>query len=867
MAKSGISKKIQAADSPDTASRGGWVRRLLLTSTFQKVFAWVSVGVLIATTLYWAALSAILHEANADQLIDAYLFENSVTFQSALFPGAHTFLLKWPLFILMYTFGHQPEVFLAATLGVVLATVGFLVYLLYKIEPRPVVFGLLCLCLASVLLLIPAQPYPGALLPVNFAMTTTRNLEYVVFVWCLWRLARGVAIRSIEFWVLALAMAVLIASDKLFVALTLGGGLILLAGYVGILRHRTETALIRNWLLLGAAAAVFANILLLAISGMNITNIVNESTASPFPLIQSASQLVQGMVYGAGAVLTNFGANPVHDVIVIRDIPEALSRGVTSPVILAYMFNLVLLSFALFAAYKAVTSRISDRPNRLAVLLSASTLAALIVFILTDHYYPVDSRYLAIQLFALFIAMAVYLRNRHISMKVVLAVTGVLLFVLPLGMLRTWQEYRSSQAALGVQTALTRTVAGIIDKERISRLIGDYWDITPVKPRTSRNVTIAPVENCDKPRAILNSLAWFEESDSKSAAFLAVRDPGKSTYDGCSLARLAVVNGTPSKRVLITPNPEPPYDPNVMLLVYANGLQPLAQEAPESKSNKTSEPPAPRTVSAMRDRASCKGTSLNVVAHQDDDLLFMNPDVLEDVRAKRCIRTVYLTAGDAGEASAYWMSRETGAKAAYAEMYGVPSVWRDERELIAGRFVTVSYLQDAPYVSLVFLRLPDGNLRGEGFASTNSLSLQMLTNDQAAKLAALDDRTEYDKAQLVAALREILRVDASDLIRTLGSENTMDGDHSDHHAAGALTELALTDYAAPSAVFVYGGYPIMYQPVNLSEAAVASKQNAFMAYAKYDGAVCQSVFECQQLITYGSYLTRQYKSTPITAAP
>jgi GlcNAc-PI de-N-acetylase len=37
---------------------------------------------------------------------------------------------------------------------------------------------------------------------------------------------------------------------------------------------------------------------------------------------------------------------------------------------------------------------------------------------------------------------------------------------------------------------------------------------------------------------------------------------------------------------------------------------------------------------------------LNIVAHQDDDILFMNPDILDSVTAGHREVTVYLTAGN-----------------------------------------------------------------------------------------------------------------------------------------------------------------------------------------------------------------------------
>ncbi|HYG45800.1 MAG TPA: PIG-L family deacetylase, partial [Bordetella sp.] len=46
----------------------------------------------------------------------------------------------------------------------------------------------------------------------------------------------------------------------------------------------------------------------------------------------------------------------------------------------------------------------------------------------------------------------------------------------------------------------------------------------------------------------------------------------------------------------------------------------------------------------------CHGIKdLAFVAHLDDDLLFMNPDIAANIGAGGCVQVVYLTASDAGE--------------------------------------------------------------------------------------------------------------------------------------------------------------------------------------------------------------------------
>jgi GlcNAc-PI de-N-acetylase len=843
------------------AAPGPWYRRPWV----YKAFAWSSVLVLAVTTVYWTVLSARLHEANADQLIDAYLFEDASTFQGALFPGAHTFLVKWPVFAMMSLFGHGPEVFMAVTILMVLATVGVLVYLLRRIEPRPLPFGLLCLALSSVLLLIPAQPYEGALLPANLAMSTTRNLEYALFIVCAYWSLQVVSLRSRRFWLLVALMSLLIASDKLFAVLAVGSGMILLILYL-LFRRRAQAGFIARWLALGIAGFAGANILLFVLSGLGVTQIVNESNSSPFPLITSLQQLVLGIVYGIGAVMTNFGANPAHGAIVVRDIPGAVIEGLKSPAIIAYIVNGLLLVGALYAAVRQLLGGSVESAVRLSSILFASVLAAMAVFILTDHYYPVDSRYLAVELFALFIALAAYARGRRFRPRLAVWAVPVFVAAIGVGMAQAWQEYTGGQVALAARTQITRTVAGVIDSRHIQRLIGNYWDVTPVKAQARSELTIAPVSGCDQPLGALNSREWFKRTDVPSA-FLAVRDVGAPTYNGCSLARISTLYGVPDDRVHVETGPAraKSEDPRVLLLLYPNGTRPLKEEPLEKPADRKVDPKsiqtslAPRKLAALSGRSKCAATTLNVVAHEDDDILFMNPDVHGDILAGRCIRTIYLTAGDAGESTAYWQGREKAAKAAYADMYGVPDVWQDDREQVGDRFVAVSYLEQRPQVSLIFLRLPDGNIHGGGFSRTQHESLGRLLGGALPEIHTVEQGTGYTAAQLTALLSVVMAADQPDIIRGQNPDHPDDGDHSDHHAAGMLVRQAAAGYAAAHTVASYAGYPIAGQPANLPQEVLDRKQQTFLAYAKYDGAVCQSVQDCQQTYTYGSYMARQYR--------
>ena len=86
-------------------------------------------------------------------------------------------------------------------------------------------------------------------------------------------------------------------------------------------------------------------------------------------------------------------------------------------------------------------------------------------------------------------------------------------------------------------------------------------------------------------------------------------------------------------------------------------------------------------------------------------------------------------------------------------------------------------------------------------------------------------------------------------------------DHSDHIAAGKFTVKALKTYKAHPLLTVhyYTGYPIHGYPSNVFNQDLQAKKDAFYAYGKYDGAVCQDDAECNYL-PVGAYLTRQYTS-------
>lgn len=230
----------------------------------------------------------------------------------------------------------------------------------------------------------------------------------------------------------------------------------------------------------------------------------------------------------------------------------------------------------------------------------------------------------------------------------------------------------------------------------------------------------------------------------------------------------------------------------------------------------------------IKTRLLCsKNTIMNIVAHPDDDLLFLSPDLLHDISAGKCIVSVFITAGDAGLDSKYWLKREEGIKNAYAKM-------------------------DDSKVTLVFLRLPDGNFEGTGYKSNNQQSISGLYRRKIAKINSLDGSKTYTKESLIKALLLLMQTYKPVEIHTqdfLGKPGQ--GDHSDHYFTGYFVRLAEDKYQRPHTIVSYLDYLVQSKPINISEKDYLDKRNAFMSYAQHDAEALKQ--------NYLPWLWRQYK--------
>ncbi|MGA8950886.1 MAG: hypothetical protein WB806_08950 [Xanthobacteraceae bacterium] len=221
--------------------------------------------------------------------------------------------------------------------------------------------------------------------------------------------------------------------------------------------------------------------------------------------------------------------------------------------------------------------------------------------------------------------------------------------------------------------------------------------------------------------------------------------------------------------------------------------------------------------------------SFYFAAHEDDWQLFMNPNAFEDVLG-RAAKTVFVhvTAGDDGLGTGnggrkypYYLARENGAVNAMrfmADADRAPIADSAGPMLFNGHPIyRVAYRNTIGY----FLRLPDGNALGEGFAGTGFQSLKHLAGGDTASLAAVDGSTTYQGwSDLVATVREIIKYERGRA--PLVQLNVADpdsrfnpADHSDHlMTAKAALDAAVDMDCVRRAFFV--DYASSKLPANLT---------------------------------------------------
>jgi hypothetical protein len=280
---------------------------------------------------------------------------------------------------------------------------------------------------------------------------------------------------------------------------------------------------------------------------------------------------------------------------------------------------------------------------------------------------------------------------------------------------------------------------------------------------------------------------------------------------------------------------------------------------------------------------------MQIVAHEDDDFLFMNPDLANRIHAGLPIVTIYMTAGEANGAGAcakrrgmreiaraeHAHDRQRGVRAAYAQMADpalTPAEADDAawtRALITpdGVHTVERYTLDAaPQVQLVFM-----DLREDGETDPGGPSIVKLFADPTLTTTTIVPSCNphgsclttpacapdmpaqtYARGDVLAVLAALVDAYQPAVIRTLDPEpfaqigrgaNVCPGkfhwdvcfDNPDHTAAARFVDEVVAGYRGPHrsarvTVLHYKGYSFINYPANLGVDAYRDKRAAGEAY-------------------------------------
>ena len=298
-----------------------------------------------------------------------------------------------------------------------------------------------------------------------------------------------------------------------------------------------------------------------------------------------------------------------------------------------------------------------------------------------------------------------------------------------------------------------------------------------------------------------------------------------------------------------------------------------ASSASPSPSWTLSPSPSPTASPAAAAAPTAGPVLASIWAHPDDDLIFGFAAVEPATAAGHEVRTIYVTAGDAGLGTGYASDRELGVMTAYDEMRRRKTKWsRKSVVLPSGAHVSVCRPADDPRIVLHFLGLPDGNLNAAGFPSTGHVSLSKLESGRAPSMAAVTGHYKTTWKALQQAIGELLTMTGATCLVTHvpGSSALSRGDHPDHGVVGALARSAWLSSGRPADAMTFAlGYPAGRRAQNVKGRELKHKFDVFARYAAHDAMIhaCVTPKGCMTTRDFSRWISRTYSYTEAELFP
>ncbi|GLF97018.1 ricin-type beta-trefoil lectin domain protein [Streptomyces yaizuensis] len=303
--------------------------------------------------------------------------------------------------------------------------------------------------------------------------------------------------------------------------------------------------------------------------------------------------------------------------------------------------------------------------------------------------------------------------------------------------------------------------------------------------------------------------------------------------------------------------------PLTVALVVCALLGPACAAAPDAAPGRGAAARSSPAAVHAQDPRQCRRTLVGV-AHPDDDLFFLNPEIRRTVRAGCAVDTVYLTAGDGGKkgrvrALEYVDRREYGVRAAYAEMAEAANRW--ERADVQADGVRVKSYRLADHardtdVRLTFLDLHDGLPHG---GQPNSLL--RLFDGSRQSIEPFESTAGYTEDRLLAVVSALVRLSGAVRILTMDHDNAsfafgLGGrvDHSDHGIGARY--FRRVGYALGIPVSSYLGYTMTPLQANLTPGESAEKDEVARWYLA--NRKCRATGTCANVSPYKGPLQKDW---------
>jgi len=244
--------------------------------------------------------------------------------------------------------------------------------------------------------------------------------------------------------------------------------------------------------------------------------------------------------------------------------------------------------------------------------------------------------------------------------------------------------------------------------------------------------------------------------------------------------------------------------------------------------------------------------SFYIVAHADDWQLFMYPNVYNDLVASGS-KVVYVitTAGEAGADERFWAAREEGTKSSLRFCLAPFAALLQSSGTREFNHHNINYCS-IKNSTCYFLRLPDGNLDGNGFTAHNYQSLCKLKAKQISTITAVDNSTTYNSWLDFYTTLETIILSESHGISTVWinylnpDTGANPNDHQDHVATGQAVQAMTINSSLQQALFV--GYNVSNVSESLNGTDLFWKAGMFAAYEKavFDGSGYSTLHESIQ---------------------